>query len=133
MKTGSLLQKVATGDPTVLPAKTCVRMATIEGAKILGVHDEVGSIEEDKLADIILVDFSEPHLNPWYPKCPDNIFSHLVYCAKGGDVSTVIVNGRIIMDDRKVLSLDQKRVIEDSQDAANEILRDAGLNHFFGD
>ncbi len=133
MKVGSLLQKVATGDPTVLPAGTCVRMATIEGAKILGIDDKVGSIEEGKLADIILVDFSEPHLQPWYPKYPENVLSHLVYCAKGGDVSAVIIDGKVVMKDRQVMSLDQQSVIENSQKAAADILWDAGLKQFFGE
>ncbi len=130
MKTGSLLQKVATGDPTVLPAATCVRMATIEGAKALGIDDRVGSIEAGKLADIILVNFSAPHLQPWYPNSAENVLSHLIYCAKGADVDTVIINGKVLMKGRKMVSLDQDTIIENSRKAANEILRNAGLTQF---
>lgn len=127
MKTAALLQKVSTGDPTVLPAETCLRLATIEGAKVIGAEDRLGSIEEGKLADIILLDFSEPHLQPWHKEHPENTIAHIVYSACSRDVCTVIINGKIILQDRSFLEIDEYEVIKGSQKAAKEILYQAGV------
>jgi len=111
MKFACLLQRAVHCDPTVVKAEDALRMATIGGAKLLGIGDEVGSIEIGKRADIIIADFQKPHL---YPRT--NITSHLVYSVKASDVDTTIVDGRILMRNRKVLTLDESTVLEEVQE-----------------
>ena len=90
MDTAAKLHKVQSLDPTVLDAATVLRMATIEGARALGLDEVIGSLEPGKQADIIVIDTRKPHLTPMYDPA-----SHLVYAARGSDVATVIVNGRV--------------------------------------
>lgn len=111
MKAAALLHKVTTGDPTVMDARTVCRMATIEGARALGMGNEVGSLEPGKVADVILVHLDSPHTVP----C-SNPFSHVAYVLRGGDVATVIIGGRTIMHDRQVLTVDEEAAIRDVQD-----------------
>ena len=94
------LHKVKDLDPTALPAQTVMRMATTGGAAVLGLKKDIGSLFPGKNADIILVDIRQPHLQPFYH--PDL----LVYAASGADVATVIINGKIVMQDRKILTFD---------------------------
>jgi 5-methylthioadenosine/S-adenosylhomocysteine deaminase len=100
------LQKIALTDPTALNAVTVVKMATCEGAKALGFGDITGSLEPGKKADIIIVDTRKPHLTPMY-----NPYSHLVYAAGGADVRHTIINGRLVMEDRRLLTLNLKDVL----------------------
>ena len=106
MDTVAKLHKVRTLDPTVLDARTVVGMATIDGARVLGTDDVSGSLEAGKKADIIVIDIRRPHLIPLY-----NIFSHLVYAVTGSDVVTAIVNGRVLMEDRVLTTLDVDEVM----------------------
>lgn len=101
------LHKLAGMDSTTLPARKVLEIATIGGARALGLDREIGSLEEGKKADIILVDVEAPHLQPWF-----DAFSQLVYAARGADVRTSIINGRIVMLDGKVLTLDEKSIFE---------------------
>jgi 5-methylthioadenosine/S-adenosylhomocysteine deaminase len=105
MDTAAKLHKVATLDPTALPAEQVLKMATINGARALGLETITGSLEPGKRADLILIDCRKPHLTPLY-----NPASHLVYAARGGDVDTVIINGRLVMEKRELRSLDLERV-----------------------
>ena len=116
MNTAAKLHKVSTLDPTVLDAETVLRMATIDGARALGIDRTTGSIEEGKAADIIVIDIRQPHLTPMY-----NPISHLVYAAGGSDVSWTIVNGRVVMADRRLCSLDVEKVMDDVERIADEI------------
>ncbi len=116
MSTAAKLHKVSTLDPTVLDAKTVLRMATIDGARALGIDRITGSIEEGKAADIIIIDIRQPHLTPMY-----NPISHLVYAAGGGDVTWTIVNGQVVMADRRLCSLDVEKVMDDVKRIADEI------------
>ena len=109
MKTAALLHKVDTPDPTVLPARQVLEMATVNGANAMGTNS--GMLRVGCMADVIIVDMDKPHLTPIY-----DIPSHLVYSASGGDVRTTIVNGKVLMDEYKVLSMDEGQTI----DAANE-------------
>jgi 5-methylthioadenosine/S-adenosylhomocysteine deaminase len=95
------LHKAFSSDPTVLRAEKVVEMATLGGARVLGMADRIGSIAQGKRADIILVDMNKPHLIPLY-----NPFSHLVYAASGADVATSIIDGRVVMKDRRLLTID---------------------------
>ena len=112
MDTVAKLHKVHTLDPTVMDARTVVRMATIDGARVLGTDHVSGSLEAEKKADIIIIDIRRPHLIPLY-----NIFSHLVYAVTGSDVVTAIVNGRVLMEDRVLTTVD----VDEAMAAVNRI------------
>jgi 5-methylthioadenosine/S-adenosylhomocysteine deaminase len=106
MDMAAKLHKVQTMDPTVMDALTVLKMATIEGAKALGMSHETGSLETGKKADVIVIDTNKPHLTPMY-----NPFSHLVYAARGQDVSHTIINGRLVMENRQLLTLDLEEIM----------------------
>lgn len=114
MDSTAKIHKVMSLNPTVMSAQTVLRAATIGGAKILGLEKLIGSIEVGKRADIILIDMNQPHLTPVY-----NYYSHLVYAARGADVKISIIDGKIIMKDRKLLTIDLPETIE----AVNQIAR----------
>jgi 5-methylthioadenosine/S-adenosylhomocysteine deaminase len=116
------LHKAFAGDPTVLKAEQVVAMATIGGARVLGLADRIGSIVPGKEADIILLDMRQPHLTPVY-----NPFSHLVYAARGADVSTSIIAGRIVMRDRQLPHIDVAEAMERVRAIASSI-RAAGFH-----
>ncbi|NLI82113.1 MAG: amidohydrolase [Deltaproteobacteria bacterium] len=101
------LHKVAGQDPTVLSAATVLSMATRNGAKALGMEGQVGQLAPGMLADIIVVDFEQPHLTPVYEPA-----SHLVYAARGADVRHTIIHGRLVMENRKLLTMDVGEVME---------------------
>ena len=106
MRAASFLQKVATSDPTAVSAKAAVRMATIGGARALGMDKQIGSLEPGKRADVIIVSMNAARQTPMYDPT-----SHLVYVTRGDDVQTTIVNGQVLMRDRKVLTLDRAAVL----------------------
>jgi 5-methylthioadenosine/S-adenosylhomocysteine deaminase len=99
------LAKLVTRDPRTLPARKLVQMATIDGARVAGLDAKIGSLEKGKRADMITVSLDEPNAIPLY-----DVSSQLVYALKGADVRDVFVNGRQIVHDRHVLTLDQARV-----------------------
>ena len=115
MKTAALLHKVNTLNPIILPARQVIEMGTVNGAKAL--DPETGMLKVGKKADLIILDMKKPHLTPCY-----DVRSHLVYSAKGSDVRTTIVNGEVLMDNYKVLVLDEQKVIEEAQKAAQELV-----------
>jgi 5-methylthioadenosine/S-adenosylhomocysteine deaminase len=100
------LQKVTTGDPTVLPAEQAIAMATIQGARVAGLDKNIGSIETGKLADLIAIRLDRPHAVPLY-----NVYSQIVYALKGSDVQDVLVNGRPIVQDGRSLTLDPSVIL----------------------
>ena len=121
MSLAAKLHKVARLDPTVMDAQTVLRMATIEGAKVLGMEKIIGSLEVGKKADIIIIGLNKPHLTPLY-----NEYSHLVYAASGADVYTVIINGKVVMENRKLLTIDEDEVMRKVREIAvgiNESLK----------
>jgi 5-methylthioadenosine/S-adenosylhomocysteine deaminase len=118
MATAAFLAKHAAGDPTVAPAATVLEMATLGGARALGLEDSLGSLEEGKRADLVVVGLSEPRLHPLY-----DAVSHLVYTAKGADVRHVVVEGRVILRDRRVLTLDEAAVLREADRRRGEISR----------
>jgi len=117
MKIAALFQKSAYHDPTILPAETVLRMATIEGARALGLEKQFGSLEAGKRADIILLDFEKPHLTPRH-----NLYANIVYSARGSDVDTVIVDGNVLMEKRKVRTLKEDEVMERAQRTASNLI-----------
>lgn len=116
MRSAALLHKVFTMNPTVLPAYTALEMATVKGAQALG-YDNLGQLQPGYLADIILIDLEKPHLYPRH-----DLIGNLVYSATAADVDTVIVNGRVIMTERKLLFVDEKEVIERAEARTKELL-----------
>ena len=106
MDMAAKIHKVNTMDPTVMDAFSVLKMATIGGATVLGFADFTGSLEIGKKADVIVVDTYQPHLVPMY-----NPFSHLVYAADGNDVRHTVINGRLVMKDRNLLTLDLDEII----------------------
>jgi cytosine/adenosine deaminase-related metal-dependent hydrolase len=111
-------------DPNVLPAGKVLEMVTIDAARALGLEDEIGSLEPGKKADIILLDLFRPHLMPL-----NMPLYRVAYFANGNDVATVLVDGRILMRDRRVLSVDEAEVLELAQREAEAALRRTGLEH----
>lgn len=101
MRSAALMAKLVTGDPEALDARTVLRMATIQGARALGLGDRIGSLEPGKLADLIVIDLDRPHLTPIF-----DAVSHLVYCARGSDVRDVIVNGRPVVREGRMVTID---------------------------
>ncbi|HPA13887.1 MAG TPA: amidohydrolase [Desulfobacterales bacterium] len=116
MDTAAKLHKVNTLDPTVMDADTVLKMSTLEGAKALGLGDITGSLEPGKKADLIILDTHKPHLTPMY-----NPASHLVYAARGSDVRTSIINGKIVMENGRLLTFDLEKAMEDINRIADDI------------
>lgn len=106
MDLGAKLQKFGHMDPRVLPAEQTVELATISGARALHMDKEIGSLEAGKKADLILVDTTTPHATPMY-----NVYSQIVYALKASDVRTVIIAGKPVMEDRKMLTLDEAEIL----------------------
>ena len=116
MRTASFLAKVATSDPTTVSAKTALQMATTGGARALGMDKEIGSLEPGKHADIVIVGMGAARQTPMYDP-----ISHLVYVTRGDDVQTTIVNGQVLMRNRKVLTLDRAAVLRESRTWADKV------------
>ena len=113
MRFAALLQKVKTGDPQAIPAATALEMATIGGAAALGLDRQIGSLEVGKRADLAIVSMGSARQTPMYDPV-----SHLVYASRGDDVRTVMVNGKFLMRDRKMLTLDEPAVLGEARKIA---------------
>lgn len=117
IKFGALLQKHAYRSPAVIRANEVLRMATINGARALGLEGEIGSLEVGKKADIILIDLSAAHLRPIH-----DVYATLVYSVRGSDVDTVIVDGKVLMENRQLKYLDEEKIIANAEKHAFRIL-----------
>ncbi len=117
IKAAAWLQKNKHYDPTVLNAYQALQMATIAGAKALGLEDQIGTIEPGKKADLILVDIEKPHLYPHNDLC-----ALLAYSANGADVDTVIIDGKLIMHHRTLLTIDEKQVLQQARRCSKRLL-----------
>jgi len=117
MKIAALLHKGVNQNPTLVPAEQILRMATIEGAKALLWDHEIGSIEAGKDADLAVIDFRKPHLRPVFSE-----ISHLVYSAKSSDVDTVLVKGRIVMENRKITTVNVDHIMESAEKTKERLL-----------
>jgi 5-methylthioadenosine/S-adenosylhomocysteine deaminase len=122
MRTAALLQKVMHG-AEALPARQVLRMATIEGARAMGLGDELGSLETGKRADVIVVRLDCLHSTPH----PSNVISAIVYSAQPADVQTAIINGQIVMRDRKLLTMNERQVIDDANREADSLWERVGF------
>ncbi len=116
MRFAALLHKVKTGDPRVIPATAALEMATIGGARALGLDKQIGSLEAGKRADLVVVSMASARQTPLYDPV-----SHLVYVTRGDDVRTVMVNGRVLMRDRKMLTLDEPAVLAEARKIADSV------------
>ena len=117
LRTAAFLQKSATGDPTALPAWETLRMATANGARAMGYADgELGVLREGALADLIVVDLQKPHLQPVH-----DVVSNLVYCGKASDVDTVVVDGRIVVENRRIEGVDLPALYAGAAEAVRRI------------
>jgi 5-methylthioadenosine/S-adenosylhomocysteine deaminase len=117
MDTAAKLHKLNSGDPKTLSAEQAFALATIGGARALHMEDMIGSIAEGKRADIAIVDLNSLHQTPLY-----NIYSHLVYATKAADVSSVIINGRIVMQNRRLLTLNESVIKRDANAYRRKII-----------
>lgn len=106
MDLAAKLQKVISGDPRALPAQTAFEMATIRGARALGLDRVIGSLESGKRADLIAVRLDRPHAVPLF-----NVYSQMVYALKGSDVRHVMVNGKLVVQDQRVLTLNEAAIL----------------------
>jgi 5-methylthioadenosine/S-adenosylhomocysteine deaminase len=119
MRSAALLQKVATGDPLVMPSFASLQMATAGGARALGLAGETGMLKPGLKADLILVNFHRPYL---YPRHDD--YAHLVYAAQSADVDTVLIDGRVVMEGRRVLTVDEEEVMANAERCARRLVGD---------
>jgi 5-methylthioadenosine/S-adenosylhomocysteine deaminase len=118
MDLAAKLQKVSTGDPRALPAEQAFAMATITGARAIGMDKMIGSLEKGKRADVISVRLDAPHAAPMY-----NVYSQLVYALKGSDIGDVMVNGRVVVRDRRMMTLDQAAVMAKAREYQERVKR----------
>jgi 5-methylthioadenosine/S-adenosylhomocysteine deaminase len=116
IRLAAVLHRGVAHDPTLNPAPTVVKMATIDAARALGLGLHTGSLEAGKRADIILIDLDSPHLVPLY-----DVYSYLVYAVGRGDVSTVLIDGQVVMRDHTLLTVDVSATMEQARELAQQI------------
>jgi len=117
IKTAAILAKARTGDPKALPAFQALQMATLGGARALGLEDQIGALEVGKQADIAIFDFDAPHLTPCFDP-----YSHLAYAALPSDVTAVMVQGRWLYKDRRHLTLDRRSVQQETFERVQKLM-----------
>jgi 5-methylthioadenosine/S-adenosylhomocysteine deaminase len=122
MDTAAKLHKLISKDPKVLSAQEAFEMATIRGARSLHLEKEIGSIEQGKRADLVIVDLDDLNQTPYY-----NLYSDLVYSAKAADVRTVIIEGRVVMRDRRLLTLNEETIKADARKYRERIVQSVGI------
>ena len=130
MKLTALFNKIKYENPEVMPCWKVLRMATIEGAKAIGIGDITGSLEVGKYADIILIDLNHPSIAPIYTNPMRNFIPNLVYSAKGNEVDTVIVAGKILVENRIPLTFNLEEIMSEAQRYA-DIVGDAASKKFW--
>jgi len=118
LDTMAKLHKVSTMNPTVMDAAAALRIATTGGARVLGLQHLIGSVEPGKCADLIVVDMRKPHLTPLY-----HLYSQIVYACRGNDVRDVIIDGKVVMRNRQLLTLDVQKVMKDVREIADRVRR----------
>jgi cytosine/adenosine deaminase-related metal-dependent hydrolase len=122
MKLAAIIHKAVTNDPLVVPAETVLEMATINGARALGLEHEIGSLEVGKKADLVVIDLNHLHTTP-----SPNPVSSLVYAATGGEVDTVVVDGRIVVEQGQLLTMNEEEVIMQARQHAEALYQRAGI------
>jgi cytosine/adenosine deaminase-related metal-dependent hydrolase len=122
MKLAAIIHKAVTNDPLIVPAETVLEMATIKGARALGLEQEIGSLEAGKKADLVVIDLNRLHTTP-----SPNPISSLVYAATGAEVDTVVVDGRIVVEHGQLLTMDENEVMEQAHQHAGALYQRAGI------
>jgi cytosine/adenosine deaminase-related metal-dependent hydrolase len=122
MKLAAIIHKAATRDPLRVPAETVLEMATINGARALGLAHEIGSLEVGKKADFVVIDLDRLHTTP-----SPQIVSTLVYAATGGEVETVVIDGKIVVNAGELLSMDEEEIKRQAREHATQVYRRAGI------
>lgn len=122
MKLAGIIHKAETYDPTLVPAETVLEMATINGAKALGLDGFIGSLEVGKKADFVAIDMQRVHLQPYYSPV-----SAVVYSVTGNDVNLVVVDGKIVVQGGKLLTMDEEQVWREAEKRGHEVVAKAGL------
>lgn len=122
MKTLALQQRMLKERPDAIAPEDIVEMATLGGARCLGMEEEVGSLEPGKRADVIVIDTRQPHMTPMY-----NPVSTVVYCANGGDVETTIIDGQVVMLERRLLTVDEDALLRRAVDEGAAAIRRTGV------
>jgi 5-methylthioadenosine/S-adenosylhomocysteine deaminase len=116
MRQAAFLHKLSTRDPRALPAATVLELATLGGARVLGMDRHLGSLEPGKRADLLIVGMSQARQTPLY-----DAVSHVVYVTRGDDVETTIVNGKVLMENKRLLTLDEEKVLATARRMAEEV------------
>jgi 5-methylthioadenosine/S-adenosylhomocysteine deaminase len=116
------LAKISKMDPLALNAKAVVEMATIDGARAVHLEKEIGSLEAGKKADLVLISLNEPNAVPMY-----DIYAQIAYSLKGSDVQTVIIGGKVVMRDRKLLTLDEPAILEKAREYGKSVKASLGM------
>ena len=130
MKLTALFNKIKYQDPEIMPAWKPLRMATIDGAKAIGMDDLVGSLEEGKRADFIAVDLTKPTMSPVFTHPMRNIVPNLVYSARGEEISLVAVDGKVLVRDGKVLTANEEEIVAEAQ-SYTDAIGDASAQEFW--
>jgi cytosine/adenosine deaminase-related metal-dependent hydrolase len=123
MRWASCLGKVSTLDPTATPSETVLEMATINGARAMGWENEIGSIEFGKRADFVALDMDKPHLVP-----APNPVSTIVNAASASDVSMVVIDGKAVVRDGQVLTMDEERIVREARQRAEALFQRSGVD-----
>lgn len=123
LKMAACIHKATKRDPEVMPVESILEMATINGARSLGLDKEIGSLEVGKKADLVVLDLNKPHLTP-----STNALSTLVFCALGSDVSSVMVDGVWLVEDGRVLSMDEDRILSEVNARAKDLFARTGVD-----
>lgn len=118
MATAARLQKVSKGDPKALSARDVLEMATIGGARVLGMESKIGTLERGKRADVVVIDLQQAKVQPVYA-----VASAIVYAASGSSVVTTIVDGKVLMKDRKLLTIDEAEVLRKAKQYRDQVLK----------
>jgi len=121
IRLAALISKVATNDPTTLPAPLVLLMATRMGANAMHIGDITGSLEPGKRADLIMVDTNPVHNAPRFERDPNGVYSQLVYAAKATDVTDVMINGKFVLRSKELLTLDEQELLKQGQEYARRI------------
>jgi len=121
MRLAAFLSKLSSGDPTSLPARTTLLMGTRMGAEALHIGDITGSLQVGKRADMVILDLTPVHNSPKFQRDPSNVYAQIIYSAKASDVTDVMVNGRWLMQDKKLTTLKEDDLLFASQDYARKI------------
>jgi len=122
MKLAGIIHKAVSSDPTLVPAETVLECATINGAKALGLENDIGSLEVRKKADFVAIDMRKVNLQPYYSPV-----SAVVYSATGGDVSLTVVDGKIVVDKGKLVTMNEEEVWSEADKRGHEVVERAGL------